>query len=108
MRQEFRDEMQGAIPCVNAIFDVLSLLRKQIFTFQEFRIKFDEAVSKGDINTPLSFETVCKVIFHYSAIGNQPSQSSAKIFQYLYPNAKINFSENAVLHRALLQSLQIN
>tara|TARA_R110000868_G_scaffold374305_1_gene638720 strand:+ start:211 stop:1650 length:1440 start_codon:yes stop_codon:yes gene_type:complete len=108
MRQEFRDEMQGAIPCIDSIFDTISLIRKQMFTFAEFEVKFNEAVAKGEIDTPLGFEAVCKVLFHYSAIGNQPSQRSAKIFQYLYPNARINFAETAIIHPALLQSLQIN
>lgn len=108
MRQEFRDEIQGAIPCIDGIFDILSSIRKQIFTFSEFRVKFEAAISSSEIDTPLNFESVCRVLFHYSVIGNQPSQRSAKIFQYLYPNARINFSESAVIHPALLQSLQIN
>lgn len=108
MRQEFRDEIQGAIPCIDAVFDTLSLLRKQIFQFTEFKQKFDEAVNKGEIDTPLGFEEVCKILFHYSVIGNQPSQKNAKIFQYLYPSSRINFREKAVLHPSLLQALQIN
>ena len=108
LRQEFVDEIGGSIPSIERVFDVLSLMRKQTFTFAEFRHRFDDAVSTNEIETPLNFETVCRVLFHYSAIGNQPSQRSAKIFQYIYPNARLNFSESAVIHPGLLQSLQIN
>ncbi len=108
MRQEFVDEAQGTLPAIEDVFEVLSRMRKQIFSFAEFRQRFDYAVAQNDIVTPLDFETVSKVLFHYSAIGNQPSQRSAKIFQYKYPNARINFAENAVIHPGLLQSLQIN
>lgn len=108
MRQEFVDEIQGAIPCINEIFEIISKNRKQIFNFTEFRREFDAAISRKDFTTEASFETICKVLFHYSAIGNQPSQRSAKIFQYIYPNARLNFAENAVVHPGLLQSMQIN
>jgi len=108
LRQEFVDEIGGAMPDIESMIDVLSLMRKQIFVFPEFRKHFDEAVANGELKTPLNFETVCRVLFHYSAIGNQPSQNSAKIFQYIYPNAKLNLHEKAVIHRGLLQALQIN
>lgn len=108
LRQEFVDEIGGVIPSIEAVFDVLSLMRKQTFNFIEFRQRFDEAIATKEIETTLNFETVCRVLFHYSAIGNQPSQRSAKIFQYIYPNARINFAESAVIHPGLLQSLQIN
>lgn len=108
LRQEFVDEIGGAMPDIEAVFEILSLMRKQIFIFTEFRKYFDEAVANGELNTPMNFETVCRVLFHYSAIGNQPSQHSAKIFQYVYPNARLNQHEKAVIHRGLLQSRQIN
>ena len=108
LRQEFVDEIGGVIPNIETIFDILSLMRKQIFVFSEFRQRFDVAVSGKEIDMPINFETICKVLFHYSVIGNQPSQRSAKIFQYSYPNARLNFQERAVIHKGLLQSLQIN
>lgn len=108
MRQEFVDEIGGALPAIDNVFDILSLIRKNTFVFSEFRPHFDAAIASGEIETPLSFEAVCRVLFHYSVLGNQPSQHTAKIYQYIYPNARINFSERAVLHRGLLQALQIN
>ena len=108
LRQEFVDEMQGAIPFIEEIFEIMARMRKQVFSFSEFQEQYDAAVADGDVDAALGFRTICRVLFHYSAIGNQPSQRSAKIFQYVYPNARINFSENVVIHRGLLQSLQIN
>jgi energy-coupling factor transporter ATP-binding protein EcfA2 len=108
LRQEFVDEMQGAVPFIDGVFEIMSRMRKQIFSFAEFKMQFNLSVEAREIDATLDFETVCRVLFHYSAIGNQPSQNTAKIYQYVYPNARINFTENAVIHRGLLQSLQIN
>jgi len=108
LREEFVDEMQGAVPYINEIFEVLSRMRKQIFSFSEFKSGYDSLILSKQFNNALPFDTICNIMFHYSAIGSQPSQRSAKIFKYQYPNAKINFNENGVIHIGLLQSLQIN
>lgn len=108
LRQEFVDEMQGAVPEIDKIFNLLSRMRKQIFSFREFETQFDRSIRSNELDPDLDFKTICRILFHYSSIGNQPSQRSAKIFQYIYPNAVINFDERAVIHPGLLQSLQIN
>lgn len=108
LRQEFVDEMQGAVPQIDKVFDIISRMRKQIFSFNQFEQEFYSSVRNKEIDTTVDFHTVCRVLFHYSAIGNQPSQRSAKIFQYVYQNARLNFNESAVVHPGLLQSLQIN
>ncbi len=108
MRQEFVDEMQGAVPSINRIFEIISTMRKQIFSLHEFEELYNSAIEKGEIKGALDFRILCNVLFHYSVIGNQPSQRSAKIYKYIYPTAQINFLENVVLHPGLLQSLQIN
>jgi energy-coupling factor transporter ATP-binding protein EcfA2 len=105
-REEFVDEIQGAIPYINSVFDELSMQRKQIFRFTEFENNYNKAFSKS--SGYVSFDVVCKVLFHYSAIGNQPSQHSARIFKYLQPQARINYKEKAIIHAGLLQSLQIS
>jgi hypothetical protein len=88
------------------VFDELSMQRKQIFRFTEFENNYNKAFSKS--SGYVSFDVVCKVLFHYSAIGNQPSQHSARIFKYLQPQARINYKEKAIIHAGLLQSLQIS
>lgn len=108
LRQEFVDEMQGAIPQIDKIFDIISRIRKQIFSLKQFENEFTASIANKEIDMKIDFYTVCRVLFHYSAIGNQPSQRSAKIFQYVYQNARLNFNESAVVHPGLLQSLQIN
>jgi hypothetical protein len=108
LRQELVDEVQGAIPQIEEVFHAISELRKQIFSVNEFRIRYDELVSAGQFNTPLSFEQVCEILFHFSIIGNQPKQHSARIFKYIYPKARLNKNEKLTLHKGLLQSFQIN
>jgi len=108
LRREFVDEIQGAIPKINDIFDILSGMRKQIFRFNEFRREFEAEKSKGHFNDSLMFEEICRTLFHYSAIGNEPSQPGVRIFKYIYPDAKLNLKERGAIHLGLLQSLQIN
>lgn len=104
-RQELIDEIQSIMPSVPQILDALAALRKPIFSFPEFG-EFYASVKK-EISTTLEFEEVCKVLFHFSAIGNQPAQHNYQIFKYLHPNAKINVREYGMIHPGLRKSLQI-
>jgi hypothetical protein len=104
-RQEFVDEMQSVLPHVDEIFDVLSRLRKSLFHMGDlgghyggFRKTHPEAVD---------FDIACKMLFHFSVIGNQPSQSNTRIFKYQHPRAQLNIRERILIHRGLLKSLQI-
>jgi len=109
LREEFVDEVQGAIPYIDDVFDKLSEIRKQIFRFDEFEVKYDELIKYSSYkDTALPFDAVAKVLFHYSAIGNQPSQHSARIFRYTDPGSRLNLREKGIIHLGLLQSLQIN
>lgn len=108
LRQEIVDEIQGSIPQIEEIFNSISEIRKQVFSTAELQARYDEAIAKGRIYTPLSFDQVCEVLFHFSAIGNQPKQNSARLFKYMYPRARFNRKERLALHKGLLQSLQIN
>lgn len=108
LRREFIDEIQAAVPYINDVFEVLAKQRKQLFSFREFGSKYDQFMrDRGDLE-PVSFDHLCKILFHYSVIGNQPSQRNANIFKYKQPEAQLNTAEKAVLHPGLLKSLQIS
>lgn len=108
LRQELIDEIQGAIPKIEEIFFAVSEVRKQIFSIDEFHEKYAAMVKTKGINTPLSFEQICDILFHFSVIGNQPKQDTARVFKYIYPSARLNRGERLALHKGLLQSFQVN
>lgn len=108
LRQELIDEVQGAVPQIEEVFHAISEVRKQVFSADELLLKYDELVSAGKIDTPLTFQQVTEVLFHFSIIGNQPKQDSARIFKFIYPRARFNRNEKLALHKGLLQSFQIN
>ena len=53
------------------------------------------------------FQTVVKILYHFSVIGNQPAQESARIFKYENPSTKLNLRERICVHRGLYKSLEI-
>lgn len=108
LRQELIDEVQGAVPQIEEVFHAISEIRKQVFSMDELRIRYEEIVSSGRIDTPLTFEQIVEILFHFSIIGNQPKQHSARIFKYIYNNSRLSINEKITLNKGLLQSFQIN
>jgi hypothetical protein len=106
LRSELYDEMHGMIPDIDDVFDLISHIRKQTFWFDEFRDAFAlrNAVKSFTVTSP---ESMCKLLFHFSLIGNQPRQSNAVVYKYLNREARFNQKEKIVVHRGLFKSLQI-
>ncbi|MGJ5009867.1 P-loop ATPase, Sll1717 family [Bradyrhizobium oligotrophicum] len=105
-RKEMIDEIQSILPYIPEVLDIFSKMRKQTFSFSQFQQEYKAA--SQTITNALDFHTVCKLLFHFSVIGNQPAQQNTRIFRYLSPNAKINFTEIGIIHPGLLKALQIN
>lgn len=108
LRKEFVDEIQSAVPYIDDVFEILSKMRKQTFWFSQFELRYNNYCDTHGIVDKVSFNIVCQILFHYSALGNQPAQRNAKIFKYVFPEAKINFGESGIIHIGLLKSLQIH
>ncbi|SIS82435.1 P-loop ATPase, Sll1717 family [Neptunomonas antarctica] len=106
LRSELEDELHGVIPDIHRILDIFTTLRKQTLRIDEFKQAFDEAVSQDLIKTK-DFQFVLQMLFHFSLIGNQPSQKSHQVFRYKNKEARFNMKENIILHRGLFRSLQI-
>lgn len=104
-RQEFIDEIQSVLPNVSDIFDIISNIRKQVFGKVEFAESY--ASYSTDNNDTADFLTVIKILYHFSVIGNQPSQETARIFKYENPSTKLNTGEKFCVHRGLYKSLEI-
>jgi len=104
-RREFIDEMHSIVPYLPDIMVILSNIRKQVLTVEEFYASYRRLKEKH--TDALDFEIACKFLFHFSVIGNQPSQTNTNIFKYIEPDAEMNFGEKIIIHRGLLKSLQI-
>ena len=104
-RKEFVDEVHSIVPNVNGIFTVLSNIRKQSMSVREFEKEYNRL--KSNNVDMLDFEIAAKLLYHFSIIGNQPSQKNTTIFKYREPASEMNFNENIVIHRGMLKALQI-
>lgn len=106
LRSELEDEMHGLIPDIHRILDIFTVLRKQTLRIDEFVTAFNAAIENGIIKTKDS-QFVLNMLFHFSIIGNQPKQVTHQVFRYKKKEARLNMSENIILHRGLFRSLQI-
>lgn len=106
LRREFVDEIHGVVPDIDAIFDILSQIRKQTFTLNDSYRAFDAKRRDGGLKTG-DPQYVLKILYLFSVIGNQPRQVNQTVFKYINTSAEINFNENFVVHRGLFKSLQI-
>lgn len=106
LRSEIEDEIQGILPEIRKIMDVLSQMRKQEFTVGEFRQAYSRHIKQENLPDRGS-EYILKTLFHFSVIGNIPRQRKVKVFRYLNKEARINFTESVCIHRGLFKALQI-
>lgn len=106
LRREYVDEIQSVVPDIDNVFNCFSDIRKQIFTVEEFR----EVVSRYEREKqtlPVDFDTLCKLLFHFSVIGNVPRQTNRSVYRYQNPQARFNKREKICLHRGLLRAVQV-
>lgn len=106
LKNELVDEIHSVLPDIVEILDLMSQIRKQAFSIDEFRDAFERQRAAGRLQTA-DVEFVLKVLFHFSVIGNQPRQRLISVFRYQSKEARFNFSERVVIHRGLFKALQI-
>jgi Cdc6-like AAA superfamily ATPase len=104
-RNEMEDEIYGMLPDVEAIFNMISHIRKIIFSFQEFSDAYVQLVKQKKV-TARDLHDVLDILFNFSVIGNH-TRSNARIFRYLSPESRLNISEPLIVHRGLFASLQL-
>lgn len=104
---EIRDEAHSALPEFDNVIALLPIIRKQVFSTEDFKNAYEEAITKGSLCTSKSAEKILESFFEYGIIGNAPKAKGKAIFRYEYPNASINHKEKAIIHRGLYGSLQI-
>lgn len=104
-RQEFVDEIQSVLPNISDIFELISNVRKQAFSLKELADPYSDYCKTTDGG--VDFATVSRILYHFSVIGNQPPQESARVFKYERPSTKLNLKEKVCVHRGLFRALGI-
>ena len=104
-RSELEDEIQGIIPEIHEMLNILALLGKPAFSEKHFVEAYNHFIRiKGLPKRDPQF--VLSVLFDFSIIGYyNPNQRP--IFKYLYKDAQCNFKASLLVHRGLLSSLQL-
>lgn len=106
LRDEIIDEVFSVLPDIHEIFEILSQVRKQTFSPNEFIDVYNSYVETGRI-TDQGAENVMRMLFEFSVIGNQPKSHRQAIFKYQTVRARFNHRENVMIHRGLYKALQI-
>ena len=105
LKEELRDELFAVLPDINAIFDVISHLRKWNFSRAEFEMAYKEQFERGNLTTK-DVGFVLQILFLFSVIGNA-RRHDYFLFRYQNPEARFNFNDRIIVHRGLFKSLQI-
>jgi len=105
-RADMQDEIEGVLPEASGFLDVIAQLRSKLFTADQFSNTLSKEVERGRLPA-VNAEHVLRVLFHFSAIGNQRSLGSERIFRYLNPDATFSLDEAICIHPGLLESMQI-
>ncbi len=105
LREELTDELFAVLPDISNIFDVVSQLRKQIFSIPELERAYNAQIERGFIKEK-NVAFVLQILFLFSVIGNSPSPGR-EVFRYKNREARLNFNENVIVHRGLFKALQI-
>lgn len=107
LRSEITDEVYPLIPEIDTVFQIISNIRKQLFTWTEFIDEYNKYLKLGTLKQQ-NPNYVLDTLFNFSVIGNENKyQHGRHYFKYLHTNMTYNSDEKIVLHRGLLKSLQI-
>lgn len=106
LRGELEDELQAIIPNIEMLWRLLSDIRKQIFTYDEFKAHFLEYKSSFP---EYDEQSLLDVLFNFSIVGNQDRADKNKYY-YKYQEMTRSFSKYLpiVIHKGLLKTLQIS
>ena len=104
---EIRDEAHSVLPEFDTVIALLPIIRKQVFSPDDFKSAYNTALAKGSLSTSKNFEKILELLFEYGVIGNAPKMKGKAVFRYEYPNATINHNEKVIIHRGLYGALQI-
>lgn len=111
LKTEIVNEIQGIIPDIRSLLDVIGSYKKERFSSDNFFDVIEEYVSgeSSDIATnKLGTSKVIRLLFHFSVIGNV-NNKNANVPKFKYQNEYLVFNPNeaVAIHRGLLRALGI-
>lgn len=107
LKDEIIDEIYPILPEIDTIFQIITNIRKPIFSVDEFREEYLRYLDSGTLKEK-NIDFVLNTLFNFSIIGNQhKTQSKIVFFKFQQTNMNFNMTERVVLHRGLYKSLQI-
>jgi hypothetical protein len=105
LKSELMDEMYAVIPDISSVLDVISQLKKWLFSVKEFIDAYNRQLKRSSLlERDPTF--VLQVLFIFGVIGNQ-TRGGKHIFRYRNKEARFSFDDLIVVHRGLFKALQI-
>lgn len=107
---EISNELSGYLPSatIQPVFNVISSLRLQSFTFEQFQKKAQENIILKDLNP----SEILKVLYDCSAIGHihYYNENNKTMVLYKYRNRATSFekTDKILLHRGLWKSMNVS
>lgn len=106
-RDELNDEISPLIPDIDEVWNLITEMRKPIFSSSEFENMYSEYKNRGYFKDNTCSQ-ILETLFNFSILGNQhKTQNKWFFFKYQQTNMTYNHFENLVVHRGLLKSLQL-
>jgi hypothetical protein len=105
LKSELNDELFAILPDISTIFDVISQLRKWLFTIKEFEQAYRAQEKRANLKQK-DVGFILQILFLFSVVGNMP-RTGFYVFRYTNKEVRLNFNERLVVHRGLFKSLQI-
>lgn len=107
LKDEIVDEIYPLIPDIEEVFQVISNLRKWVFTTAEFKNEYLKYLRSKTVKEE-NVDYVLDTLFKFSVLGNQDKKRNELFyFKYLHTNMNLNRNENLVVHRGLFKALSI-
>lgn len=104
LRSDIQDEIQGTLPEIRNIIDVIARMRKAHFSLELFEKEYQAAMEEGRI-PPRPIKYVADILFDFSVIGNFTQMG--RVFRFKNPGARFNPNETICILRGLLDTLHI-
>lgn len=107
LRSELIDEVHPILPEIEDVLEVISTLRKPLFTVEEFKRRMLE-YGKVEEDNDKHLNFILNILYYFSFIGNKHKRYQKYFFKFTYPTSKINYSEQLVVHRGLFRALEVS
>ncbi len=107
LKDEIVDEIYPILPEIEEIFQIISNLRKWMFSMEEFKREYFKYLRSKTIKEE-NVDFVLDTLFRFSVLGNQSKYKAGTMyFKYMHTNMNLNRNEKLVIHRGLFKALQI-